>query len=100
MRQQRLELTPRSDGTRYRRVTLSVEGDGALAMDSHEMGAGPNDAWGLDDNEVTLSVAPDDVGRLALALAAEILKGGKDAASRLADICEANDVPCRIAHWS
>ncbi len=54
----------------------------------------------MDDEEVTLSVAPDQVGRLALALAAEVLKGGADAVARLGDICDAHDVPCRIACWT
>jgi len=63
------------------------------------MGAGVGAEWGLDDEEVTLNVPPEQVGRLALALAAEILKGGKDAVNQLAEICEVNDVPCRIACW-
>jgi len=95
-----LELAPRSDGARYRRVTLVVERSGAITLNAHEMGAGPGDAWGLDDEEVTLSVAPDQVSRLALALAAEVLKGGRDAVTRLSEICATNDVPCRIACWS
>ena len=100
MTPQRLELAPRSDGARYRRVTLTVERDGAITLSAHEMGADSRAAWGLDDEEVTLSVPSDQVARLALALAAEILKGGKDAVERLAAICEASDVPCRIACWS
>jgi len=96
----RLELAPRSDGACYRRVTLVVDKDGALTLDTHEMGASAWAAWGLDDDEVTLSVAPDQVARLALALAAEILKDGQGAAARLAQICEDYDVPCRIARWS
>ena len=100
MTPQRLELSPRSDGARYRRVTLAVERDGAITLNAHDMGAGAGAEWGLDDAEVTLSVPPDQVGRLALALAAELLKGGKGATKQLADICEAHDVPCRIACWS
>lgn len=100
MRPQRLELAPRSDGARYRRVTLAIDASGSITLQAHEMGAGPGAAWGLDDEEVTLSVAPCEVARLAAALAAEILKGGADAVTRLAEICESNDVPCRIACWS
>ena len=100
MTPQRIELAPKSDGARYRRVTLAVEHDGAISLNAHEMGGGPGAEWGLDDEEVTLSVAPDQVGRLAAALAAEFLKGGKDAVTRLSEICEANDVPCRISCWS
>jgi hypothetical protein len=100
MTPQRLNLAPRSDGSRYRRVTLAVEANGAITLDAHEMGAAADAAWGLDDEEVTLSVPPEQVARLAAALAAEILKGGQDAVARLAMICETNDVPCRIACWS
>jgi hypothetical protein len=100
MKPQKLELAPRSDGSRYRRVTLAIEASGSITLEAHEMGAGPDAAWGLDDEEVTLSVAPGEVARLAAALAAEILKGGADAVTRLSEICESNDVPCRIACWS
>ena len=95
-----LELAPRSDGARYRRVTLAVDSSGSITLAAHEMGAGADAAWGLDEEEVTLSVAPELVPRLAAALAAEILKGGNDAVARLAQICETNDVACRIACWS
>jgi hypothetical protein len=100
MTPQRLELAPRSDGARFRRVTLIVERDGAISLNAHEMGASQGAAWGLDDEEVTLSVGREEVGRLALALAAEILGNGRDAMKRLAEICEAHDVPCRIACWT
>ena len=99
MTPQKLDLAPRSDGARYRRVTLAVDEGGALTLGAHEMGAGELAAWN-DDAEVTLSVAPGQVGRLVLALAAEILAGGDDAVARLARICEEHDVPCRIACWS
>jgi hypothetical protein len=99
MTPQKLELAPRPDGARYRRVTLTVEHDGVVSLLSHERGADLRAAW-QDDEEVTLSVAPDHVARLAAALAAEILSGGRDAIARLAEICEEHDVPCRIACWS
>jgi hypothetical protein len=96
----RLELAPRTDGPRYRRVTLAVEADGAVTLNVLDLGGGVGAEWGLDEDETSLSVPPEQVGRLALALAAEILKGGEDAVQRLATICEANDVACRIACWS
>jgi hypothetical protein len=96
---EQIELAPRSDGARYRRVTLAVEGDGGVVLHSHEMGPGADAGW-LDDEEITLSVPSDQVGRLAMALAAELLKGGKDAVGRLAAICEDHNVPSRTSHWS
>ena len=100
MTPQRLELAPRSDGARYRRVTLAVDSTGALSLRTHEIGDGALAAWGVDEEEITLSVPEGQVGRLALALAAEVLKGGDGAVQRLSEICESHDVPCRIACWS
>ena len=93
------ELLPRADGGRYHSVTLAIEG-GGVVLRSHEMGGTLEDAWGLDDEEVTLSVPADQVGRLALALVAELLKGDREAVTRLAEICEAHDVACRVACWT
>ena len=100
MTPQRVELAPPSDGARYRRVTLIVEQDGALSLNLHEMGGAAGAEWGLDDEEVTLTVAPAHVGRLALALAAELLKGGSGDVKHLSEICQDHAVPCRIACWS
>lgn len=95
-----LELSPRTDGARYRRVTLTLQEDGALVLQSHEMGGSLEAAWGADDDEVTVSVPPEAIGRLTLALAAEFLKGGRNAVDRLAEICEAHDVSFRTACWT
>ena len=100
LRKETIELAPRSDGERYRRVTLRVETDGALVLRSHDMGASFEAAWGFDEDEVTLSVPADQLGRLAAALAAEVLAGGAGAIARLADLCAAYDVECRLARWS
>jgi hypothetical protein len=95
-----IELAPRSDGARLRRVRLSIERDGALMLNELDLGAHELAAWGLDVEEVTLTVPREAVGRLAAALAAEILSGGQGAVARLRGICEREDVPCRIASWT
>jgi hypothetical protein len=95
-----IDLLPRSDGGRYHRVTLMVEADGGLTLNSHKMGAAAEAAWGSDDEEITLKIASRDVGHLALALARELLMGRHDALGRLSEICDDAGVPCRIAGWS
>jgi hypothetical protein len=100
MTPEKLELLRPSDGARYRRVTLAIERDGAITLHEHEMGAANDDVWGVDDRELTLSIPPDQVGRLALVLASEMLKGERQAARRLTEICEANELDCKIACWS
>ena len=64
------------------------------------MGASLEAAWGADDEEVVLSVPADQAPRLALALAAELLKGGEDAVRRLGEICDAHGVAYQVAHWT
>ena len=95
-----VELAPRSDGARYRRVSLALEPDGALLLTSHETGASLEAAWGLDDEEVTVRIAPDQLTRLALALVAERLAGGKDAVQTLNELCDEHGVDSRTACWT
>jgi hypothetical protein len=99
MTQISIELAPRTDGARYRQVTLVLEGDGSVTLKSHEMGGAATAPW-LDDDEVTLSVSSEEAPRLALALAAEVLKGGQDGVARLSQICDAAGVQCRVARWT
>ena len=96
---QKIELAPRSDGQRYRRVTLAVEADGAVTLSSLDVTDAALATWGLGTEEVTLSVARQHVARLALALAAEILADADGASDRLAEICERRGVAVRIACW-
>jgi hypothetical protein len=99
-RTETIELAPLSDGCRFRRVTLMIAEDGAVALRSHELGSGPEAPWGIDDEEVVLTVLPHEVGRLALALAAELLERGEDAVGRLQAVCEAHGVTYRRAYWT
>jgi hypothetical protein len=94
-----IELLPRSDGARRRRLTLSHNHDGGLVLGWHEMGAAPEAPW-TDDEEVTLEVPKEQLAALALALAAELLRGRPDAVRQLAAICEAHDIEHRVALWS
>lgn len=94
-----IELTPRSDGARYRRVALALEG-GDLVLSSHETGASLEAAWGLDDEEITVRIAPDQLARLALGLLAERLAGGDDAVRALSELCDEHGVDYRAACWT
>jgi hypothetical protein len=95
-----VDLAPRSDGARYRRVSLVLEPGGALELTSHEMGASFEAAWGLDDEETTLRIAPDQLARLTLALLADRLGSGQDAVRVLADLCDEHGVEYRAACWT
>jgi hypothetical protein len=94
-----IELLPRSDGARRRRLTLSHNHDGGLVLTWHEMGAASEAPW-TDDEEVTLEVPKEQLATLALALAEELFRGRTDAVPRLVAICEAHDIEHRVALWS
>jgi hypothetical protein len=92
-------LSPLSDGARYNRVALAAQPDGSLRLTSHQMGASLEAAWGLDDQEVELLIAPDQVAVLALALAAAKL--GRDRTVHdLVELCQEHGVDFRLACWT
>ena len=97
---QRIELAPRSDGQRYRRVTLAADCRGGITLKVHETGASTGAAWGLDDDERELAVPAEHAARLALVLAAELLKGDPHALDRLSELCWEADIDFRIDRWT
>ena len=97
---QRIELAPKSDGARYRRLTLERRGDGGLLLRSHIMGGAFEAAWGVDDEEITVRLAAGQVGRLALALLAERLTGEVDPAKALIDLCDTHEIEVETANWT
>ena len=96
----RRHLLPPSDGSRYRQLTLALGAAGDLTLTAHEMGASPEAAWGADDHEVTLSLAPEAAQRLAFVLLAEALKGRGDGFERLRGLCELHGLDHRLASWT
>src|ERR1700761_5387606 len=87
-----VELAPRSDGARYRRLSLQAGADGSLVLLSHDLGNGEGAEWGLDDEEITVTLQPEAVARLALALVAERLQGRTNPAATLVELCDEHDV--------
>jgi hypothetical protein len=96
----RLELAPRSDGARYRSVTLSLERDGGLLLTSQERGGSELAVWGFDDEEVTVQVPADHAARLVLALLAERLPRDRSAVEALASLCEQRGLTAHVACWT
>jgi hypothetical protein len=88
------------DGARYGRVDVRLTPDGGLEVRRHEMGAGDRAAWGDDDHEAVLEVAPRDVAQFALAMIKEAYAGRRDALEALLDLCEDHGVDVRHAVWT
>ena len=93
-------LLSASDGPRYHQITVRATAEGALELHEHEMGACPGACWGLDDRELTVTVASADVLRLATALVAQRLTGRRDAAEALVALCEGSGVEPALANWT
>lgn len=98
-------LLPRSDGARYRRLTLEQAVDGAVVLTSHDMGGSDLAPWGADDEEITVTLAPRDARRLTserltFERLAALLAGHEDAVRRLIALCEARGVTPVVAHWT
>jgi hypothetical protein len=93
-------LLPRSEGTRYRQLTLELDASGAIALTWHETGAAPEAAWGGDDNEVTLRVRSDAVARLAFAMIEEQLRGRTDGLDQLRALCTRHGIEHDLACWT
>jgi hypothetical protein len=100
MTPEHIELAPRSDGGRYRRLTLALEADGSLVLSSHSTGASMIAAWGEDDQEITVRVPSSELARLAFSLLAEKLRDEPDAARVLADLCEEHALDFEVASWT
>jgi hypothetical protein len=98
--QLRRSLLPRSDGLRYRQLTLVLGDDGEISLTDHQMGASLEAAWGGDDNEVSLTIPAEAAARLAFVLLAARLDGRTDAREQLAALCEQYGVDHTIACWT
>ena len=97
---ERVELAPRSDGARYRRITLELENDGGIFLRFHEIGGAAGAAWGVDDEEITVRVSPGQARRLAFRMIAEHLADRADAPRALIELCETQGVRCEAARWT
>jgi hypothetical protein len=93
-------LLPATDGTRYHQITIQLMPNGALELHEHEMGAGLDACWGIDDREMTVILASTDVRKLAAALIGERLLGRKDAADALVALCRSLGFEPRVCHWT
>ena len=88
------------DGARYGRVDVLLTADGGLEIRRHDMGAGDDAAWGLDDHEATLRLSSGAVARLALALLSEQYRGRADALEAVKALCEDEGIPAAHAVWT
>jgi hypothetical protein len=96
----KIDLVRPTSGARFHRVTLECQGGGALVVRSLKASQTAEPAWGFDDEELALSIAPEDLPRLAMALASALLMARPDAVERFKSICENHEIPIHTTRWT
>ncbi len=91
-------LLPATDGARYRQILVAPLRDGGVRLTDFEFG--DEGLWGLDERELTVSIAPEDVACLASKLLAERLNGDVNAAKTLTALCRDHGIEPMIVDWS
>lgn len=84
------------------RTTVSVEllADGSLQVFYYDIGADAQRIFGDSDYEAWLTVPPDQLGKLAIALIAAQYTGRPDALSALRTFCAAEGVAHESGSWT
>lgn len=90
----------RADGARYERIDARLQPAGRIELVSHDMGSGDTAPWGTDDDERSIEVAPEDVGRLALALITQAFGRDPKGFDAFAAFCEARGIPYVVRNWT
>ena len=89
----------RDDGRDSRSVRVRIE-DGAVVVDTQDMGPVAEGVWGDSDYEFWTSVKKEHWGVLIVALLKELLAGDPRATDRLRKICEKHGVPHEWDRWA
>jgi hypothetical protein len=89
----------REAGIEYRRVTLTCDAGGAIAIEAHDMGPTVQEVWDHDDYEFGVTVPAASVALLAFALLKEKFAGDLPAVDALRDFCQKHEIPYTFHAW-
>jgi hypothetical protein len=95
-----VELLGPSDGARRSRLALNLDPNGNLTLTFHQMGASVQAPWGVDDEEVEVSIRAAEAGRLAFFLLADRLRGQQDGFAALRAYCDRYGIDHDISNWT
>jgi hypothetical protein len=98
MASQSIEIA-RQEGKNFRSVRLSLEDDGAIKMDTQDMGATTTEIWGEDEYEFWVRVAPEALPKLAFELLREKFAGQTGAVDALREWCKAHGIEHEFGSW-
>lgn len=89
----------RQEGTEFRSVRLTLEDDGAIKMDTQDIGPIVTQIWGDSDYEFWVRVAPTSLPKLAFELLREKFVGQLGAVDAFRDWCKAHGVEHEFDSW-
>ena len=89
----------RQEGTEFRSVRLALEDDGAIKMDTQDIGPTVTTIWYEDEYEFWVRVAPTSLPKLAFELLREKFAGQLGAVDTFRDWCKAHGVEHEFDSW-
>lgn len=98
MASQTVEIA-RQEGKNFRSVRLTLGEDGAIKMETQDMGAATSEVWGEDEYEFWVRIAPTAVSKLAFELLREKFAGQPGATDALRDWCKAHGIEHEFGSW-
>ena len=90
----------RQEGENFRSVMITLEADGALQIDTQDMGPLVQQVWGDSDYEFWCRVPPEAAGRLAYALLKKHYAGREQAVDEIRTLCAEAAVPHENGSWA
>lgn len=92
----------RREGTSFRSVRLTLEGDGSINMETQDIGPYGTGIWGEDDDndyEFWVRLAPAALPKLAFELLREKFAGQLGAVDAFRDWCKAHGIESEFGNW-
>lgn len=89
----------RQEGKNFRSVRLGLAEDGAIKMDTQDIGGATEEFWGEDEYEFWVRVAPAALPKLAFELLREKFAGQPGAVDALRDWCKAHGIEHEFGSW-
>ncbi|MFQ5568807.1 MAG: hypothetical protein ACE5G0_03975 [Rhodothermales bacterium] len=89
----------KQEGETYVHLYAQIDKDGDLRVCGHDIGAAPQEWWGHDDYEYTVTVSKKHKDRLLLALIAALYKDNPSAVSEFRDFAKDHDIPYGWFSW-
>jgi hypothetical protein len=89
----------RQEGKNFRSVRLSLAEDGAIKMDTQDIGGATDEFWGEDEYEFWVNIPREAVAKLAFELLREKFAGQLGAVDALRGWCKVHGIEHEFGSW-